>query len=127
MREYGLSRTHILRYKNKITCWLIRTESQILSLYGRIQVSLNPYSRIFYVVKIIKQMKKMPGTVSKFKYCFLSFKQFWNIGLYFKTVWRIKKIFKFLNRSWQDINVLWFVWNMLFAQFLLLSRCKDIL
>ena len=39
MREYGFSLTLILSYNDNI-----------LSLYGRIRVSENPYSRIFYAV-----------------------------------------------------------------------------
>ena len=39
MREYGFSLTRILPYKDNI-----------LSLYGRIRVSENLYSRIFYAV-----------------------------------------------------------------------------
>ena len=45
MREYGFSLTRILLY--------IRRESTILSLCRKIRVSKNPYSRIFYAVKII--------------------------------------------------------------------------
>ena len=37
---------------------LIRTKSMILSLYGRIPVSENPYSPIFYAVQdILKNLK----------------------------------------------------------------------
>ena len=43
MPEYGFSVTRILPYKD---------ESTILSLHGRIQVSENPYSCIFYQVYV---------------------------------------------------------------------------
>ena len=47
MREYGFLLTRISR---------IRTKSKILSLYGRIRVSENPYSRIFYAVNDKEKM-----------------------------------------------------------------------
>ena len=42
MREYVFSLTRIIPYKDRI---------YDSSLYGRIRVSENPYSRIFYAVK----------------------------------------------------------------------------
>ena len=45
MLEYGFPLTPVYS--------LIRTESTILSLDGRIRVSENPYSRIFYAVSNI--------------------------------------------------------------------------
>ena len=41
MQEHGFALTLILPYQDRI---------KILSLYGRIQVSEKPYSRIFYAV-----------------------------------------------------------------------------
>ena len=55
MQEYGFSLARILPYKDRIVDSVfirenIRTESWILTLHGRIWVSKNPYSRIFYAV-----------------------------------------------------------------------------
>ena len=58
----------------------------ILPLYGRIQVSENPYSRIFYVVKT----KLYPGKPGPCNYClsvyFAGYHQsfkFFSLGFYF--------------------------------------------
>ena len=52
MREYEFSLTRILPYNDKIyeSVNIMENTSQIPSLYARIRVGENPYSRIFYAV-----------------------------------------------------------------------------
>ena len=60
MQKYGFSRTRIIPHKNRIYYSVLIRENILLcpytgeyiivSLYGRIKASENPYSRIFYTV-----------------------------------------------------------------------------
>ena len=55
MQDNGFSLTYILPYEDKIC----QNKVKILSLYGRMQVSENPYSRIFYVVECTKEGNRL--------------------------------------------------------------------
>ena len=54
MRKYGFPLTYILLYNLGD---IDLTESAILSFYGRIRVSENPYSRMFYAVKSFSNLR----------------------------------------------------------------------
>ena len=58
MREYGFSLTRILPSKGRIV--------DSVFLYGRIRVSENPYSRIFYAVENKIMNKKLTDIQIKF-------------------------------------------------------------
>ena len=54
MQKYGFPLTHILLYNLRD---IDLTESAILSFYGKIRVSENPCSRMFYAVKSFSNLR----------------------------------------------------------------------